>query len=350
MKPTSTYHTDLIARYFFGEATPEEVKDLEAWVKSDPANASVFSESGKTWRAFEQAKIRTSVNPEEEWTRLASKLKFGETELSVMQPLRQSHKSEIRILKSGFLRWTVRIAAIFLLVAIPSFFIYQYFATPVEKQLFADSGIIEQTLPDGTVVTLNSGATLSYPSGFKGSFREVTLHGEAWFEVAHDKTKPFIVTADNIRIRVVGTSFSVNTNTVENTKEVILSSGIVKVYDENHPEKTTLLLPGEKAEITAKNNTILKTTNDDINFLAWKTKHLVFNNTPLNEVSALLTKVYCTNIRLSDERLSKCTITATFDKQSLESVLNVLKATLDLHILSNGAGFDLSGQGCDQNK
>jgi ferric-dicitrate binding protein FerR (iron transport regulator) len=200
------------------------------------------------------------------------------------------------------------------------------------------------------VVTLNSGATLSYPSGFTGSFRKVTLQGEAWFEVAHDKTKPFIVAAENIRIRVVGTSFSVNTKTVENTKEVILSSGIVKVYDETHPEKTTLLLPGEKAEITETDNAIQKTRNDDINFLAWKTQHLVFNSTPLNEVAALLTKVYRTNIRLSDERLSKCTITATFDKQSLESVLNVLKATLDLQIRSNGAGFDLSGRGCDQNR
>ena len=96
--------------------------------------------------------------------------------------------------------------------------------------------------------------------------------------------------------------------------------------------------------------TIMKTTNEDVNFLAWKTKHIVFNNTPLNEVVALLTKVYHTSIRLSGDRLSDCRITTTFDRQSLESVLNVLKATLDLQARTTGAGIELSGHGCNKGR
>jgi ferric-dicitrate binding protein FerR (iron transport regulator) len=175
----------------------------------------------------------------------------------------------------------------------------------------------------------------------------VTLQGEAWFEVAHDKSKPFIVAAENVRIRVVGTSFFVNAKTGNDAKEVILASGIVQVYYDDKPEKSAMLLPGDKAELITGGYEIVKTTNRDVNYLAWKTKRLVFTNTPMNEVVALLTRVYNTNVRLSGAGLSDCTITATFDNQSLESVLNVLKATLDLQVRNSGAGIELSGHGCN---
>jgi ferric-dicitrate binding protein FerR (iron transport regulator) len=75
---------------------------------------------------------------------------------------------------------------------------------------------------------------------------------------------------------------------------------------------------------------------------------MVFDNTPLKEVVALLTKVYHSKISLSDAQLSDCRITTTFDGQSLESVLNVLKATLDLQARDTGSGFELSGSVCKQ--
>jgi len=168
--------------------------------------------------------------------------------------------------------------------------------------------------------------------------------------VAHDKTKPFIIAVGNVRIRVVGTSFFVNTKTWDDTKEIILSSGVVRVYYDERPEKTAVLLPGDKAELITDGYAITKTTNEDVNFLSWKTKHIVFNNTPLNEAVALLTNVYHTNIRLAEDNLSNCRITTTFDRQSLESVLNVLKATLDLQVRNTGAGIELSGHGCNQVK
>ena len=350
METNSTYYIDLIARYFFGEATPEEICELEAWVKADPANSATFSEYQKTWKVISQEKIETSIDLDHEWNTLKTKIFEQNQKQLFIQEAGQAFKSQIPNPKSEIIYWSLRIAAIFLLLAIPSFFLYRYFNTAAENLLTASTKMVEQTLPDGTVVTLNSGATLSYPAHFDGSLRKVTLQGEAWFEVAHDKNKPFIIASGNVRIRVVGTSFFVNTNTCDNTKEIILSTGIVKVYYENKPEKSAFLFPGDKAELIANDYAIVKTTNEDVNFLAWKTKHLVFNNTPLNEVVALLAKVYHTNIRLSDDQLSDCRITATFDRQTLESILNVLKATLDLQVRNNGAGIELSGHGCNQGK
>lgn len=360
METNSTYYIDLITRYFFGEATLEEIRELEKWTKADHLNAELFSEYQKIWMTIENERIESSIFLNEEWNKLKSRLSIQHEEKP--EPIAFENKNKSEIHQSSFVNrhssflnrkskirsFSLRIAAIFVLLAIPSFFLYHYLSPPVDKQLLTATEVIEQTLPDGTVVTLNAGATLSYPSRFDGSFRLVNLQGEAWFEVAHDKTKPFIIAAENVRIRVVGTSFFVNTKTYHDTKEIILSSGIVKVYYDNKPEKTALLFPGDKAELITDGYVIMKTINEDVNFMAWKTKHMVFNNTPLNEVVALLTKVYHTSIRLSGDRLSDCRITTTFDRQSLESVLNVLKATLDLQVRNTGAGIELSGHGCNQ--
>ena len=332
METNSTYYIDLITRYFCGEANPDEIHDLETWVKAKRENLELFNEYRKTWSAIENSRIEASIDLDYEWNKLKSKIK--------------NQKSEFPNPNSEILFWSLRIAATLLILAIPAFFLYHYLTPPTDNQLAAGNEIMEQTLPDGTVVTLNAGATLVYPSRFDGFFRKVTLQGEAWFEVAHDKSKPFIISADNTRVQVVGTSFFMNTKTYRNNKEVILSSGQIKVYFTERPAQLVMLSPGEKAELITGDHAIIKSRNEDENYLAWKTKHLIFSNTPLNEVAVTLTKVYHTRIRISSDRLNDCRITTTFDKQSLESVLNVLKATLDLQIRNTGAGIEISGHGC----
>ena len=324
METNSTYYTGLIIRYFSGEASPGDILELEAWVTADATHRDLFREYQKTWQLLDSTQTIASAELDHEWAVL---------------------KSKIVNRKSKIVAWSLRAAAVFVLLAIPAFLLFHFLASPIENQLAAGNEVKEYTLPDGTVVTLNAGAVLSCPSKFSGNSRNVMLEGTAWFEVAHDKAKPFIIASGNARIQVVGTSFFVNTHTLSNTKEIILASGKVKVYYENNPSKMSFLSPGDKAELTADGNAIITTSNEDANYLAWKTKHMVFCNTRLNEVVALLIQVYHTNILISDNRLSDSRITATFDKQSLESVLNVLKATLDLQIRNTGAGIELSGRG-----
>ncbi len=362
METTATYYIDLITRYFYGEATPKEITILEGWVKEDPENAEIFSAYYKTWKAVEHAKIESSIDLDYEWNSLANRIKVSDdevrhstlrfqsanTNIPSLTDRQLNPKSKIVNRTSRITYWSLRIAAIFLLMVIPAFFLYHYYILPGEKQLTASAGVTEHILPDGTVVTLNTGATLTFPARFEGSFRKVKLQGEAWFEVAHDKTKPFIIAAENARIRVVGTTFFVNTHTPGNTKEIILSEGVVRVYYQDKPRTTVLLFPGEKAEMASDGYELMKTNNEDANFLAWKTKHMVFDNTPLTEVVEVLTNVYHTTICLSGNGLGDCMITATFDKQSLESVLNVLKATLDLQVRNSSGGIELTGHGCNQ--
>ncbi|MBL7138165.1 MAG: DUF4974 domain-containing protein, partial [Bacteroidales bacterium] len=107
------------------------------------------------------------------------------------------------------------------------------------------------------------------------------------------------------------------------------------------------IIPGEKAELSQANQRIVVFPNEDPNFLAWKTHHLIFLDDRLDMIINTLNKVYQTNVTLANENLASCRLTATFDQQSLESVLSVILATLDLQAENTPSGIILYGNGCN---
>jgi ferric-dicitrate binding protein FerR (iron transport regulator) len=175
----------------------------------------------------------------------------------------------------------------------------------------------------------------------------VKLTGQGLFEVTHDAASPFVVEAGEARIEVLGTTFTVDTRAAGGDMEVILAAGKVRVSYSAHPEEQAILTPGEKAEIAPGGMGIITTLNDDPNFMAWKTRILRFDNTPLSVIAATLSVVYHKPVRVAGNGLAACRVTATFDNQSLESVLTVLKATLGLEFCDNGTAIELSGPGCN---
>ena len=354
MENNSTCFIDLITRHFSNETTGSENEILAEWLKSDTENLKLFKEYQKTWEIFEKARIEEQMDLDAEWEKLEGKiLEIKEIPVFNQQPvpaIRQHGKSMRyrfinRPLPIHYQR-IIKMAAVIILIAIPTFLFLIYLMHPESKKLNASTGIIESKLPDGTSVTLNTGSLLEYPSRFSGSKRDVILAGEAWFEVAHDKTKPFIISNGKVRIEVLGTSFYVNTKNSTGNMEVILSSGKVAIYYDDQPSVQVQLEPGEKAEIMNEKEKISKSSNDDDNFLSWKTKIFVFNDDPMGKIIQALNKVYHSNIKFSKSEISNCRITATFDNQSLESILNVLKSTVNLTIIKNGSEIEISGDGC----
>jgi len=201
-------------------------------------------------------------------------------------------------------------------------------------------------LPDGSVVSLHAGSQITYPAAFDSKIRKVELKGEAYFEVTHDKTKPFVVASGDARIEVLGTKFNVNTKKAAGTMEVVLTSGKVSVFYNKSPQENVFLNPGEKAVLLTEQKQISKSTNTDPNYMAWKTRVLVFDNETLSEVINTLQNVYQTPVKLADPNLSGCRVTASFNDQSFASVLQVLKETLDLQVKQNGKVVEISGNGC----
>ncbi len=335
MEINETYYIDLITSYFSGEASEDDIRFLEAWVSADAAHTKIFEEHSRTWSLLQREKIETRTDVDAEWKKIQGKVATSHSPSIIPLPFR------------GGWVGAFRIAALILLLLIPTFFIYRHFAAAPMVQVTAENSVREIILPDGSGITLNAGSTLAYPEKFKGSTREVKLSGEGYFKVTRNEDMPFIVSCGEVRVKVLGTQFNVNTKALRGTMEVVLTSGKVSVYFKEQTPGQVILDPGEKAEIPADFSGISKSVNEDPNYMSWKTLHFVFVNTPLSQALATLSAAYHRPIRLKQNNPGSCRITATFDKQSLESVLNVLKATLDLQISNTGSGFEISGNGCN---
>ncbi len=149
-------------------------------------------------------------------------------------------------------------------------------------------------------------------------------------------------------MEVLGTSFYVSTDAAKGRVEVILTSGKVAVYHKDKPSECIILEPGEKAEFSKAEGKISKSENDDVNYMAFKTKKLVFSDTPLSEVVLDLNKVYHSNIKIKNNNLANCPVTTTIDADisNLDGALNILNSTLFIKITKTNSGIEISGNGC----
>ncbi|MEI7594198.1 MAG: FecR domain-containing protein [Bacteroidota bacterium] len=343
MESNNTYYTDLIVGYFNGELSAEEMVLLSDWLKKDEENTKLFTEYKLTWELIAQTSVDETVDIDNEWNTFSKNNKTFLDKEDNIEKVISTNTASVISFKSIF-----RIAAIFVLLATSSYFLYQYFNNVETLHLIADNNSIQKSLPDGSNVTLNIGATIDYPEKFDKKERNVKLKGEAYFEVAHNTEQPFIIASGNIRIEVLGTKFYVNTEAVNNKVEVVLETGKVAVYYADKPNEKTIMEPGEKVELSKEEDIkAVKEQNDDENFIAWKTKKIVFNDNTLSEVVSLLNKVYNKKIKIKDKKVNNCRLTATFENQTIESILSVIQETLDVKVDSKGDNIEIKGVGCE---
>lgn len=231
-----------------------------------------------------------------------------------------------------------RFAAAILIAAVLLVSGYEVFynpsATEVMLELTTANKVLNTfTLPDGTLVTLNSDTKVFYPKKFGRKTREISIEGEAFFEVKPNKNKPFIIHAGKAQIKVVGTSFSVSAYPETKLVEVIVQTGKVQVMNkmaETLQTEELILTPGDKGTLVYESKTLQKTTNQDPNFLAWKTHNLIFKATSLREVIDNLEKVYKVNISLADPKLNELLLTAQFNNYPLDFILKVIETTFKI--------------------
>lgn len=180
-------------------------------------------------------------------------------------------------------------------------------------------------LPDGTVVTLNQQSRLEYPADFIDKTREVYLYGEAFFEVQHDPSRPFLVHTGNITTRVLGTSFNIKAYGDENDIAVAVSTGKVQVQKK---DKTVLglLTAGDQLIIDRKKENAAIARVDVADIGVWKTPDLYFDNMTVEEAVEVIGRHFNVEIKLENELLGKCRFTARFTGKdaSIKQVLDVI--------------------------
>lgn len=301
---------DLLVKYLLKEATDEETAQVQQWIDENEENKKHYEQLKQIWDASEHLIVNSTVDEEDAWSRLQQRIRNEE-----------SKKKKVFTWK----KVTLGIAAGLLLFITAGTF-YNLWSHQ-ELTLASNDTVLTDTLSDGTVVTLNKHTTLNFSRKFSGNERGVVLNGEAFFNVAPDKQMPFIIKANESNIKVVGTSFNVNSS-AERT-EVIVTTGIVEV---SKNEDKVVLHPNEKALVSNDRSTILKQLNDDQLYNYYYSKEFVCNGTPLYKLVDVLSQAYGKEIVIANRNLSNLPLTATFRNESLDDVLTVISETFNISV------------------
>ncbi len=207
-------------------------------------------------------------------------------------------------------------------------------------------------LPDGSVVKLNSGSTLIYPSSFEANNRTVKLEGEGFFTIRKDSARPFYVNTSNISVKVLGTVFNVKSYADENTIETTLVSGAVEIYNDLKASRKPLnekpvavLKPNERATYIKdvnkakfgrsgqfaqgqkQANLIIDKLTDAGTYIAWKDNILKFDNEKFDNIIRRLERWYGVKVDLKYPELNNERFSGQFDSETLEQALNAIAIT-----------------------
>ena len=197
------------------------------------------------------------------------------------------------------------------------------------------------TLPDGSIVTLNADSKLKYPDQFNNTSREIYLYGEAYFEVHHNIQQPFIVHSENLTTTVLGTKFDVSAYRENKTISVSLLAGKVKVSSgEKGKVNEVVLKPKEQLLYDKEKNESSFTLFDSLEAVGWKDNIYKFENEPLGEVLLQLERAFGVKFKLDAQSVLKQKITIKFEKNSLQTVIDVIKSLTGLKYKINKENND----------
>jgi ferric-dicitrate binding protein FerR (iron transport regulator) len=289
---------------------------VKQWL-TDEANLAYYSQLRKIWDESRQLAVTSSVDENRAWQKFQQRI----------------HPAATRRTGSGWMR----VAASVIIIAGLGLLAYWVFGDRTkEMTVVAQKTVLNDTLPDGSVVTVNKGSSISYPSKFKGETRKVSLKGEAFFNVTPNKKKPFIISVNDVQITVVGTSF--NVKTINGKTEVVVETGIVKV---TRAGKTVELRANEETIVEEKDTVLTKEKVSDQLYKYYRTKEFVCDDTPLWKLVEVINEAYNSHIVIGNPALKNMSITTTFNNESLDQVLNVISLTLNIKIIKEGDTINL---------
>jgi len=226
------------------------------------------------------------------------------------------------------LRQALRIAAILVLALAISFSAAKIILAPNEiTQIAAKGEKKEILLEDGSIIVLNSNSSITYPEEF-GQTRNIKLSGEAYFKVFHDERKPFIVQTHDVKVKVLGTSFDINSYNHRQTKVSVLSG---KVEVTSPTGKKVHIIKNQEADLIGKSNFTIS-EEDSQERIAWTSNIIILKNTTLAETAKIIENWYNVDITFEDPALQNLTISGKFKDEKLENVLESIAFLKQLQI------------------
>ena len=307
---------DLLVKYLLRETTPGEDRQVEAWIAETPGNQRYFDHFKLIWDSSRELAAQSTVSEEDAWQRFQNRVQTGNS----------SETGKVRSMNQRISAW--RVAAMLVATAGILAMIYYFSGNSNMPVVLAAANTSEvDTLPDGSVVTLNKHSSLSYEGAYNKKERNVELNGEAFFKVAHNKSKPFVVHVNGLTVTVTGTSF--NIKTVDGKTEVIVETGSVQV---SNGRQTIALTPKQKVVTGGEADSLMKEGVTDQLYSYYRDKVFVCDNTPLWKLVEVLNEAYDANIVIESKEKRNLPLTATYNNESLDKVLELVAQTLELTV------------------
>jgi ferric-dicitrate binding protein FerR (iron transport regulator) len=342
----------LLGRKMTGEARPEELRELEEILKNDPELYFSLHAIAELWH---RNPPDTSADLQEAYQAHLQRMKDRgiPPPADLTTPGEQDDSAVISPSRSIP---TTRMLIGFISVSLIAFVIYVTAALvipqpkpgrPAVSEIFTPRGSRTSiTLPDSTIIRLNSGSTLSYGKNYSDKVRELTLNGEAWFHVTRKMSKPLVIRTAAVDITVAGTEFNLKAYPEDLTTEVILLEGELEATLNHMKGRKINMQPAEKLTLRnaapasgdsltsasrTGNETLINlvqiyppAADTSIPELAWLKDILVFNNVPFADLASSLAKWYGVDFVFEDHSLDSLTFSGHFADQPITGILDTL--------------------------
>jgi transmembrane sensor len=334
---------EAVARYLSGESSPAESERIAQWLAERPADAQMLAALDNAMASL-ALRDTSDVDVESALRAVSAKL---DAPVASPAPPRRHRVARRRLYQTTASPWravTLLAAAAVIVLAARALLQRKGSVVPSPSLIGGDSARTFATaigkrdslrLPDGGRVILGPATRLTIVAGYGQRAREVELHGEAYFDVVHDTTHPFVVRAGSATIRDVGTTFGVRNDSGVRV-QVVVTSGSVVLRSAVGRDSGATLTSGDVGVVEPDGRVTARHDASTSTYLAWMRDSLIFRDASLSEVSNDLRRWYGVVLRVDDSSLARRHLTMTIVGDPLDQVLRVIRLQL-------GADVELRG-------
>jgi ferric-dicitrate binding protein FerR (iron transport regulator) len=326
----------ILARYFGGNASEEDMNILEQWIQSAPENEAEFVSMSKLYAQLGGIAFSNMPNPQ---TKRNKEKFFEHINATTKQHIihKQAEKKSI-----PFLRW-VSVAASIIIITVLSIKIWESPVAPSNDEIIVATQLQNKKtqLPDKTTVLLSKNSRIRYKSSFAKGTKSLQLEGEATFDVQHHGNGQLQVNAGETIIEDIGTIFKVSAHKDSNIIKVNVSQGQVHFYTKDNKG---VVVNANETGIYNKSTKQFKLLIPTAETLAQTGMHVHFQAMLMKDVADIISKAYKIKIKFSDSKIENRQITVSFDGENLELILQVIAETLEVDVNKTDYGYLLKSR------
>lgn len=330
-----TFHNQLVEKFFNGTCTPDEAEQVLDWLETPEGQEFLDVRLENDIKEWDEEKKPVEDPSKKGKTRFGDALDSEMLFRRIIDSLGWSRTPRRR----SFLNPLFQVAALLCVISTASLFYFYSEKSSLEEM--ADVSVVfstlddqqkQITLRDGSVVWLNSRSELRIAGDFNSDKRTVALIGEAFFDVAHQPDKPFIIHAGASKIEVLGTSFNVKLTDTQTNVGVAVSEGKVRLShaDVKKFSQFVELERGHYGELNTESGQVLTDVNGIENYISWKNGRLVFESMSLEEVCLQLGRIYGTTCSFGDSTIKNRAPSTNFSSEGIDKTLSVIGLSLNL--------------------